>query len=151
MEEKVINLLGIRKTITLCRTEVIKGKFTYVYMEPITEEQEARIDKAEKYYGAIRFEHPNGSIIDSKNIYLYGEVNLNDKNDVRQIERLKLIDEEGNYIYSNFNYDKGNFITIDRRAKCYPTFNPLTWFMYCHCLIGKPKRIIVYRQTVSKK
>ena len=45
-------------------------------MEPITEEQEIRIDKSAKYYGAIRFERKDGVVVIAKNIYLYGEVNF---------------------------------------------------------------------------
>lgn len=150
MKEKVVNLLGIRPRMILCHFEPIKGKRMGVYIEPITEEQEARIDKSEKYYGAIRFDKGDGTIIDAKSIYLYGEVNFEDKNDIYQIERLKLINDDGNYIYSNFDYDKGQFTTVDGIAKSYPTWNPLTWFKYCHCLIGKPKRIIVYKTPFIK-
>lgn len=151
MKEKVVNLLGIRQSMILCRIETIKSKHVAVYIEPITEEQEIRIDKSEKYYGAIQYKRDDGVIIDAKSIYLYGEVNFEDKNDIYQIERLKLIDEDGGYIYSNFDYDKGQFTTIDGVAKSYPTWNPLTWFKYCHCLIGKPKRIIVYKTPFIKK
>lgn len=151
MKEKVINLLGIRLSMILCRTEFIKGKPSGVYIEAITEEQEARIDKAAKYYGAIRYERPDGVIIDAKHIYLYGELNFEDKNDLYQIERFNLINDEGNYIYSNFDYDKGCFTTIDGKAKSFPTWNSILWFKYCHCLIGKPQRIIVYRNPIIKR
>lgn len=151
MKEKKINLLGIRPSIILCRIEPIKGKPSGVYMEPITEEQEVRIDKAAKYYGEIRYERPDGIIINAKNIYLYGEVNFEDNNDLYQIEKFNLIDNDGNYIYSKFDYDKGCFTTIDGHAKTYPTWSPITWFKYCHCLIGKPQRIIVYRNPIIKR
>lgn len=151
MKEKKINLLGIRLRTILCRIDSIKGKPNTVCMEPITEEQEIRIDKSAKYYGGIRYERPDGVIVDAKHIYLYGELNFEDKNDICQIERFNLIDNEGSHIYSNFDYDKGCFTTINGRAKTYPTWNPIIWFKYCHCLIGKPQRIIVYRNPIIKR
>ena len=151
MKEKKINLLGIRQSMILCRIELIKGKLSGVYMESITEEQEARIDKSAKYYGEIRYERTDGVIVDAKSIYLYGEVNFEDENDLYQIERFNLIDSDGNHIYNNFDYDKGCFTTIDGYAKTYPTWNPITWFKYCHCLIGKPQRIIVYQNPIIKR
>lgn len=151
MAEKIINLFGIRQKIILCRTEIVKGKTIKVYMEPITEEQEIRIDNSIKYYGELRYERFDKTIITSKDIYLYGEINFKDDNDINQINRLNLIDDKGAYIYSTFNYDKGNYSTIDYQIKCSPTWNPIYWFMYCHCLIGKPKRIIVYREPIIKR
>lgn len=150
MKEKVVNLIGIRPNIILCRTEFIKGRINTIYMEPITEEQELRIDKSAKYFGSIRYERPDGEIIDSKHIYVYGEINFDDDNDIRQIKRMKFINENGNYVHSNFDYEKGQFITVDGKVKTYPTWNPLIWFKYCHCIIGKPQRIIVYSK-VSKR
>lgn len=114
-------------------------------MEAITEEQETSIDKSKIYYGDIRYVRNDGTMIQAKNIYLYGEVDFNNKDDISNIERFNLIDEDGGIIYSNFNYDKGHFITIDGIAKSFPTWNPVLWFKYCHCLIGKPARIIVYK------
>lgn len=115
-------------------------------MEPITEEQELRIDNSVKYYGAIQFKRKDGIIVMAKDIYLYGEVNFDDDNDLDLIERFNLIDENGNWIYSNFDYEKGNFTTINGIAKRYPTWDLINWFKYCHVLIGKPKRIIVYNR-----
>lgn len=115
-------------------------------MEPITEEQELRIDKSVKYYEAIQFERKDGVIVVAKDIYLYGEVDFNNNDDLDLIERFKLIDEDGNWIYSNFDYEKGNFTTIDGIVKRYPTWNLINWFKYCHVLIGKPQRIIVYKR-----
>lgn len=129
----------------ICHIDIIKNHRIPVVMEPITEEQELRIDKSAKYYGAIQFERKDGVIVAAKDIYLYGEVDFNN-DDLDLIERFKLIDEDGNWIYSNFDYEKGNFTTIDGIAKGYPTWNLINWFKYCHVLIGKPQRIIVYKR-----
>lgn len=114
-------------------------------MEAITEQQENRIDKSKTYYGDIRFEHDDGVIVQAKDIYLYGELDFDNPEDIHNIERFNLINPDGEWMYSNVNYDKGNFTTIDGIAKQFQTWNALKWFRYCHILIGKPKRIIVYK------
>ena len=114
-------------------------------MESITEEEELRIDKSAKYYGEIQFRRKDGAIIAAKDIYLYGEVDFNNDDDLDLIEKFNLVDENGNWIYSNFDYEKGDFTTINGIPKGYPTWNPINRFKYCHVLIGKPQRIIVYK------
>ena len=145
MKEKVINLLGIRQKVILCRIDNINGKYNNVYIEPITEEQELRIDNSQKYYNEIRYELKDGTIITSKSIYAYGEINVEDINDINQIKSFNLINSEGGIINSNFNYDKGCSIIKDNVATYYTTWDPIKWFMYCYCLIGKPNRIIIYK------
>ena len=145
MKEKVINLLGIRQKVILCRIDNINGKYNNVYIEPITEEQELRIDNSQKYYNEIRHELKDGTIITSKGIYAYGEINVEDINDINQIKSFNLINSEGGIINSNFNYDKGCSIIKDNVATYYTTWDPIKWFMYCYCLIGKPNRIIIYK------
>lgn len=123
-------------------------------MEAITEKEEERIDKAPKYYGEIRHIRSDGYIIPAKDIYLYGEVDFNNSDDVNNIERFNLIDTDlnvCNWIYSNFDFDKGCFTTIDGISKGTPTWNALRWFMYKYVLLGKPQRIIVYRCPIVMK
>lgn len=137
--------MGIRTgAITLCRSNDNKVSFTVV-MEAITEEEENRIDKSSKYFGVTRYERKDGTIINQKDIYMYGEIDLDSDDDLDIIEKFNLIDERGNWIYSNFDYDIGIATTIDRKPKMFQTWDAILWFAYCHCLIGKPKRIIVYK------
>lgn len=143
--EKTISLLGIREQAMLCRIKGIKG-YEQIIMEAITEEQENKIDKAYKYYGEHKYITKEGTVITGKNIFLYGEVNLDSDDDIDVIERFPIVSEEmDNFIYSNFDYDKGTYTTIDEKPKGHFTCDRLKWFMYNHCLIGKPKRIIIYK------
>ena len=81
--EKTFNLLGIRSNgVILCRSEIIKGVYASVIMEAITEEEEIRIDKSRKYFGEKQYERKDGHIVQDKNIYIYGEVNLQDEEDI---------------------------------------------------------------------
>lgn len=143
--EKTISLLGIREQAMLCRIKGIKG-YEQIIMEAITEEQENKIDKAYKYYGEHKYITKEGTVITGKNIFLYGEVNLDSDADIDIIERFPIVSEDmDNFIYSNFDYDKGNYTTIDGKPKGHFTCDKLKWFMYNHCLIGKPNRIIIYK------
>jgi len=122
-------------------------------MEPITEEEEQRIDKSSKYYGEIRHVKEDGYIIPSKDIYLYGTVDLDNEEDIKYIEKFNLIDTKPyacNWIYSNFDFDKGCFTTIDGIAKGYSTQDAFIWFLFNYVLLGKPERIIIYNYPVNK-
>lgn len=145
MKEKTINLLGIREKMILSR---INNKFITV-MEAITEEDEKRIDECIEKNKYIKF-NKGDKIIDEKSICTYGSIDVNNPDDIKIINKLGLIDEAGATIHSNFNFDAGTFTTIDRKAKFYTTWKPIDWFKYCYCLIGKPARIIVYKDIIVK-
>lgn len=124
-----------------------------VVMESITEEEETRIDNSIKYFDNIRHVKKDGTVISSKDIFLYGEVDFENKDDVNNIIKFNFINESiwaNNTIYSNFNFDKGCFTTINGIAKQYQTWNALDWFKYKYVLLGKPKRIIVYNKVTNK-
>lgn len=146
--EKIINLLGIHPNgVMICRSNSIKDKDKkIIVMESITEQEENRIDNSKTYYGDIRFERDNKIIAQAKDIYLYGELDFNNPEDIHNIELCNLINPNGEWIYSNINYDEGNFTTIDGIPKQFQTSDAIKWFKYCHILIGKPKRIIVYKR-----
>lgn len=148
--EQTINLLGIRQNgITICRINEFRSK-SIVVMEAITEQQELRIDKSKNYYGSIRYERDDKKTVYSKNIFLYGELDFNNAEDIHNIKQFNLINSDGAWIHSNVNYEDGTFTTIDRRAKQFQTWDCLKLFKYCHLLLGKPKRIIVYKILKTK-
>lgn len=121
-------------------------------MDCLTDEEEKIMDKRKDSNGQVFYETKDGHIINNNDIILYGDINFDNKEDVELIKRFNLIneDESGNWIYSNFNYDKGNFIQIDYINKGYSTWNALLWFKFKHCLIGKPNKIIVYKDSRNK-
>lgn len=147
--EKTIKILGtLPLGAILCHSEKNVAKQYRVIIEPITEKEETAIDKAERYYGEIRYVRKDGIIIPSAHIYLYGEVDFDSEEDLNILERFHLINDSNydcNWVYSNIDYDAGTCTTIDGRLKGYPTWNPIKWFKFNHLLIGKPKRVIVYK------
>lgn len=133
---------------------ICRFKDTYhqceVYMEAITEEQEKDIDDSTDEYENLHFIKDNKVIAKGKEIILYGEVDLNNPIDLNYIQKFNLIDEEHSWIYSNINFDTGDVSSVNGIIQQHPTFNPIKWFKYCHLLIGKPKRIIIYKTPKNR-
>ena len=144
MYEKEINLLGIRKRAILLHSKTPHG-IELTVMESITKEQEIRIDKSSDYFGELQFESKHGTI-QQRNIYLYGEIDFNSKDDLDVIKRFKLIDPDlMSFKYTSFDYEKGTALVQDKVTKISPSIDCVEWFKYNYCLIGKPQRIIVYK------
>ena len=143
MIEKEYNLLGLKKSTILYLTKFNNRITSQTVMRELRPEEEKQCDD-----NSLEYVHVNDNVsINKRHILLYGEVNLNNPSDVEAIKRYCYIPEDYNaYIHSNFNYDKGNFVTIDGIAKGCITFDALLWFKYNYCLIGKPKKIIIFKK-----
>lgn len=139
-----INIMGIRSSVIL-------NKFDHnlLIMEPISKEQEELIDCNEELHGQTQFITKNNIRIPSKDIFLYGEININNRDDLDLLKNSDIITKEVNMaanIPSNFNYENGDvYSDSDNIIKTHDTWNKIDWFKFNHCLIGKPERIIIYR------
>lgn len=136
-----INLLGIRKQAILCHFEKVCD---LAVMKEITETDEKNIDKGLRFNTGTQF-------IERDKIILYGEIDFNNKNDVKLIKNKNLMFPEivSNIVYSTFDYKSGIATSINNVYKMTIEVDPVKWFMYNYCLIGKPKRVIVYKTTKS--
>lgn len=136
-----INLLGIRKQTILCHFEKICD---LAVMKEITETDEKNIDKGLRFNTGTQF-------IERDKIILYGEIDFNNKNDVKLIKNKNLMFPKivSNIVYSTFDYKSGIATSINNVYKMTIEVDPVKWFMYNYCLIGKPKRVIVYKTTKS--
>lgn len=136
-----INLLGIRKQTILCHFEKICD---LAVMKEITETDEKNIDNGLRFNTGTQF-------IERDKIILYGEIDFNNKNDVKLIKNKNLMFPEivSNIVYSTFDYKSGIATSINNVYKMIIEVDPVKWFMYNYCLIGKPKRVIVYKTTKS--
>lgn len=140
METKVINLLGIRNRAILARFN--SGRFMEcAIMDSITPEQEKRIDNTGTHTLS------NGVTISKQDIYFYGDIDVNNDFDKNLIYHKNLINEDSP-IRSDFNYEKGCHYIHDRLKESI-TNNPLIWFKYNYCLIGKPKKIVVFKLPIQ--
>lgn len=150
MPKKEVSILGVYKKTILCHTNNF-GTDEVIVMEPITQEQENEIDNSFAKHGEIRFIRQNGQILHKENIKLYGDVDLSSKEDLAAIEKFQFIDENWrSFVYSNFDYDKGVVELVNGKFKYYPTKDPILWFKYNHCLIGKPNKVIIYTTPKAK-
>lgn len=136
-----INLLKIRKQAILCHFEKVCD---LAVIKEITETDEKNIDKGLRFNTGTQF-------IERDKIILYGEIDFNNKNDVKLIKNKNLIFPEivSNIVYSTFDYKSGIATPINNVYKMTIEVDPVKWFMYNYCLIGKPKRVIVYKTTKS--
>lgn len=134
----------------LCRTDNIRGGYP-IFMEAISEEEEKKLNKDKEENDNISYTTKDGYEIENNNIIMFGELDLNKPKDIEIIEKYNLINDNGAHIHAKFNYDKGYFSLFNSGAGWYTTWNPLLWFKYCHCIIGKPKHIIVYKHSIKSK
>ena len=143
--KKIINILGKSKSQVLSRFND-DIRIPCVILKPITEEIENKIDAIVKYGGSIKLDK---HIITKNEIYVYGDININSKADIEYLSKFrKLILNPYNmctFIPSSFNYERGYYVEVDGQVKGSPFQGDyLKWFKYNYCLIGKPKKIIIY-------
>ena len=143
MIEREYNLLGLRKSTTLFLFRYNNGKISKVVtLQPLSENEEKQCEDDNTPY----IELDNGKHIKKDRIILYGDIDIKNQNDLNSIAYYCYIPEDYNaIIYGNFNYDKGIFRTKDGIAKDAITYDPILWFKYNHCLIGKPKKVLIYK------
>lgn len=143
-----INIMGIRSKAILNRTSN-----SYLVMQSITEEEELAIDNAMDSDDIVRFVLEEKYIIPTRDIFLYGQVDITKDSDCSIVKNAKIITEEINNaanIPSNFDYETGDVYSDENGIfKCHDTWNKLDWFKFNHLLIGKPERIIIYK--IDKK
>lgn len=142
------------KFITGIRSSVILNKFlsNVLVMEELSEQDEAEIDNSAELTNGMYFMKKVGNQyirISSRDIFLYGEIDINNKADLELIKKADIITQEVNMaanIPSNFDYENG-IVRSNKEGifKTHDTWNKIDWFKFNHCLIGKPKRIIIYR------
>ena len=151
MNEKVISVLGTLKRIVLCHSSSC-GKKTFTIMESLSKEDEDNIEELIENKRHIYFKNSVGGIVDEDDILTYGEIDLNKESDLNTIMSLKLINQAyGVWIPSSFDYETATIKSVDAIVKQYPTFNPILNFKYCHCRLGKPKRVIIYNMVTKER
>ena len=139
-----INIMGIRSKVILNRT-----LGNYLVMQSITEEEETAIDNAMDSEDVIKFVLEEKYVIPIRDIFLYGHVDITNKDDIQVIKNSKIITEEVNgaaNIPSKFSYKSGE-VYSDKEGifRCHDTWDKIKWFKFNHVLLGKPERVIIYK------
>lgn len=142
-----INLMGIRSSVILNRYNA-----NVLIMEALSEQEEFLIDQTEKLEEEMYFMKQVGKNqvrIPARDIFLYGEININNQDDLDLLRNSDIITQDVNQaanIPSDFDYESGFAFSNDRNVfKTHDTWDKIDWFKFNHCLIGKPSRIIIYR------
>lgn len=135
-----MNYITNLKRTPLCRFKDAMRGDTVVLLEPLTIEDETIIDETEVYQSNCSVNIPK------KDIYFYGEVDPTCIVDQDIIARKHLVDDNvaQSWVPTNFDYKTG---FGDKQGA--PTNDSVKWFKYCHCRIGKPKRVIAYKIPVK--
>jgi len=147
-------LFNTSKKVMLSRSD--KGNYA-VFMEAITEETEKNIDKQTDLKGSFNYSGLKGNLITNSNTYLYGEIDLENPKDIKYLMRFKnaILNP---YDYHMWYYTSFNYKTGEIKSNPEGIFkgvnivaNPIVWFKYQYCILGKPKRIIIYKQPIPKR
>ena len=83
----------LKKNIMGIRSSVILNRFNsnYLVMESITKEQEEEIDLSGELYDEMFFIKDNKYKIPARDIFLYGEINIDNKEDLMLINKSDII------------------------------------------------------------
>lgn len=149
MYQKSMNIMGIRQRVVLNHSD----KHGKIILQVLTDEEEEQIDKSIIKYGELTYLLDNKIKVRAKDIYLYGDLDLTNQDDVKLLEKFnKIICDEyaiSNFIYSNVDYKTGRVYSDDRGIYLgYSCMNWNKWFNFNYLLLGKPKKIIIY--SISK-
>ena len=138
------NIMGIRSKVILNRLGL-----NYLVMEKLSDKDNELLDTAMELDREAKFLIDGKYFVPKRDIFLYGEIDLNNQDDLDLIEDTDIMTDEINLasnIPSNFDYETGDVYT-DKEGiyKCHDTWNKLDWFKFNYCLLGKPSKIIIYK------
>lgn len=124
----------------------------FLYIEGLDKNEELIIDKSKQDENIV-FTTKDGFVLHPCDIYLYGELDLNNEEDINLIKSKDLLSDDvwsNSILFSDMTDD--GVVTSNEEGifKKYPTWDRLKWFMYNYILIGKPKRIIIFKVTKSQ-
>lgn len=149
-----MNLFNTKLKVMLSRSD----KRDYgVFMEAISEETENNLDKQNDLKGEFIYCNQEGARISSRDVYLYGAIDLNNSKDIQYLNRFNraILNsyDTGNWYYTSFDYNTG-IIIRDAIKQVFLGINfianPIKWFKFKYCILGKPSRIIIYKQNLVR-
>lgn len=117
------------------------GRTYNIILSHITERQEQALIKGE----SIRM---GNNTISNQEIYCYGKVDLDNDNDLNAIENIEINFNgiKGKIIPANYDFDNHMCTAINNLIGHSETYDILKIFKYGYGCIGKPERIIIYRE-----
>ncbi len=144
----IVKVFGTKKIVTLSRFNE-NSRVPSVVMEAIDEKDEEEIDAIIKYGGSIKLKSKN--VVNKEDIYVYGDININSKSDISYLEKFKRIILNPytmcTFIPTNFDFKAGSYsCSVLTGSTIGSPFQSdyLKWFKWNYCLLGNPKKIIIY-------
>ncbi len=147
IQQKPMSVLGILKVATLCHIKAWRKES--VILVPITAKEEKSIDVNNRFTLNL---NSGDYTIPMDNIYMYGDINPDNDDDLDMIFNQELIDSNEDtpcFVPSSFDYDKAEIIAIDNIVKRSPTWKPIKWFKWNYTLIGKPSKVVCCKVTTN--
>lgn len=118
-----------------------------ILMAPITEKEEALLDKGKAFTihrGDLSFN------LTSDNVFAYGEVDFHkDTEDYENIGSL-ISYRDMVHLPSNYDYDTHTCKTKTKRYQTYETDNIGAMAQYAHGRLGKPKRVVIFKLITKR-
>ena len=147
-KQHIIKLPVREDYYSLVSKKTVSKQNESVVMTYITEAEEKAIDKGKTITlkrGNLKF------TIQPSNIYCYGEIDFNnDSEDMDVISTFNWLDHlitRGVCVPSNYDYNKHECISINKRPMWYDTTKCELYAKYVHACLGKPKRCLIFRDV----
>lgn len=122
-----------------------------VIMAPITEEQEKQLDNEETI--VIEDKRNNSSFtVNAKSCYAYGKLDLSPKS--KDIELIHKADWFKNlyvnvFVFNEYDYDTHTITSDVVGGRWYETNNVKTYLPFLHAKLGKPERVVIFREELD--
>lgn len=120
-------------------------------MIPIDENEEKLIDNIDKH--TLTFHRGDRTFsVSMKDIYCYGEVDFEDEDILNRISKFKFLDylgAVGVHIYSGYDYKTHSCSSPKSCCLWTETWNPAELAKMAHGYLDKPKRILLFNQTIK--
>lgn len=130
----------------ICSHSSISNEVEQIIMIPISEKEELALDNG------ILHTVRNGFTftIESKDVICYGEIDFHDNSDdfdvIQGMNWLNWIQGLGICVPSDYSYEEHCCYSPIKSCRYYDTSNPAVVAQYNHAVLGKPKRVCIFKE-----
>lgn len=131
-----------------CPIEFLSRRKNYIIITSLSDEEERAIDNSNNDITITRGDKT--FTISQNEIYVYGQANFSrDSEDLERIRMFNWLPNRGKGFTIPANYDYENHCCYsDKKFRTqYDTFDNAEIVKYCHAVIGKPEKLIIFKQN----
>ena len=133
----------------ICSRSVNKIETELVIMIPISENEEAVLDKGLLVTTRDGFTFT----INKSNVICYGEIDFHNNSDdfdiIQGMNWLDHLDALGICVPSDYNYEEHCCYSPINSYRYYDTTNPAVVAQYIHARLGKPQRCCIFKEKIN--